>query len=316
MKTLLLISLLLLAIQNSNAQNLVENGSFEDYILCPDNSNQVNRAIGWEGWCASPDYLNSCTSDTWISVPQNIYGTQSAASGNAYCGFYTYWEPVPPDNINVREHIGQNLITPLVIGKSYFVSIKVSLAPVQSYCACGKIGIKFTNSSYASYWGQATSPLVNNTAQIYADVPIIDTMNWVTVSGSFIADSAYQYIVIGNFFDDNQTNIIDMGTGCADSYYYIDDVVLLEDTTTSTVQINNGRQDISVYKVLRQVFIQSEFQQSANIEMYNALGQCINQFMIAPMENVTIDLTNYNMGYYYIRITTDAIITKTIFLDN
>ncbi|MBK9282774.1 MAG: hypothetical protein IPM51_00470 [Sphingobacteriaceae bacterium] len=51
----------------------------------------------------------------------------------------------------------------------------------------------------------------------------IRQVNWTKIAGALIADSAYQYIYIGNFFDDNNINLIQDGNSTV-GYYYIDDV--------------------------------------------------------------------------------------------
>ena len=69
------------------------------------------------------------------------------------------------------------------------------------------------------------------TESFFNDSIITDTLNWTLTHGSFIADSAYNYIVIGNFFDDNHTDTIKMGTGFFDdAYYYIDDICVSTDS--------------------------------------------------------------------------------------
>jgi hypothetical protein len=56
--------LLLIAGFWAPAQNLVYNGSFEEYDDCPDNGGQVNKAKYWfsanNGIGASSEYFNAC----------------------------------------------------------------------------------------------------------------------------------------------------------------------------------------------------------------------------------------------------------------
>src|SRR5687768_8248495 len=72
------------------SQNLVPNGSFEDTVSCPDNPGQVSRSVGWTNYSGSVDYYNSCASAGFVSTPENIYGYQNPADGNAYIGIVTY----------------------------------------------------------------------------------------------------------------------------------------------------------------------------------------------------------------------------------
>ena len=60
---------------------------------------------------------------------------------------------------------------------------------------------------------------------MYSPDVITDTIGWTLVSGSFVADSAYQYIVIGNFFADSATDTVQMETGPSFGAYYMYDMV-------------------------------------------------------------------------------------------
>jgi hypothetical protein len=52
-----------------------------------------------------------------------------------------------------------------------------------------------------------------------------DTANWTLVSGSFVADSAYQYLVIGNFFSNALTDTMDLASDTyVPAYYFVDGV--------------------------------------------------------------------------------------------
>ena len=71
---------LLLIAAYAHGQNLVPNGSFEEYGECPNNGAQIDRAIGWSAFRRSPDYFNSCDEGSVASVPFNFIGEQFAAS--------------------------------------------------------------------------------------------------------------------------------------------------------------------------------------------------------------------------------------------
>jgi len=114
-------------------------------------------------------------------------------------------------------------------------SLKVSLAGFP--CAINKIGVLFTNVFY----GDTTvipAPVMNNFAHVYTSVIITNTTSWTAISGSFVSNSAYQYILVGNFFDDANTDTtILSGSVCA-SYYFIDDICVSTDSFTC-VDITN-----------------------------------------------------------------------------
>lgn len=73
-----------------------------------------------------------------------------------------------------------------------------------------------------------------NFAHIYSNSIITDTINWTTVSGSFIADSTYSYISLGNFYNNTLTNWISTAPGAHPSYQsgytYYDDICVSTDS--------------------------------------------------------------------------------------
>lgn len=219
------------------AQNIVPNPSFEVYSLCPNAPSQINRAIDWNSYRTTPDYYNTCDASTSASVPNNWAGFQFAATGNAYAGFFTY-----SSLVQYREYLGAQLINPLVVGQRYYVNIKVSLTNSSgALCATNNIGVLFSTKSYSD---SIPTP-ITNFAHIFTSTPIQDTTNWTTISGSFIADSAYQYVIIGNFFDDAQTDFIKMNSSnnCY-SYYYVDDICVSTDALTCGITAVNENKNV------------------------------------------------------------------------
>lgn len=227
------------------AQNLVPNPSFEDYILCPGIGESSSIfAVDWHTDINSANYFHTCSSNPDFSVPDNAAGFQYPAKGDAYCGFYAAIE----NNPNAIEFIGTTLLEPLIIGQKYYVSFRVSLADedisINYFCGVDKLGMLFTNLLYADTTAPGIiimlpPPMVNNFSHIYTTDIIIDTSNWVTISGTFIADSAYKYILIGHFFDYNNSNIICLDTTSTYdkvSYYYVDDVCVSDDSSTCNIQ--------------------------------------------------------------------------------
>jgi hypothetical protein len=85
------------------------------------------------------------------------------------------------------------------------------------------------------------------TPQINADTIINDTINWVKVSGSFIAESELGFLAIGNFFTNADTDY-DMGKPLINpnefryGWYYIDDVKvrILNPQIPDTVRVCKG----------------------------------------------------------------------------
>lgn len=189
-----------------NGQSLVPNGSFEEYILCPDNGNQIDRAVGWSRYRRTPDYLNACDEGI-ASVPLNFAGNRYAATGQAYACILAWEDGGVP---NHREHFGAQLNMPLIPGVPVFLSFKVIMATggLQDDCrySVDGVGIRFTMEPYPPNIDLA---LPNSAALHLASAPL-DTIEWTFVSGVYVPDSAYAYIVLGGFFDDDLVNPVQL----------------------------------------------------------------------------------------------------------
>ncbi len=215
--------------QNASAQvNLVPNPSFEQYSQCPTGQAQIQYAIGWLNFNYTPDYFNICSTNPLFSVPYNWGVYQLAHSGNAYAGLGTY----STAGANAREHIAIQLAATMTVGIKYFVSAQVNLGLDSTYGFTGasnNLGILFSTVQYS----QINPAPVGNFAHINTANVISDTSDWTNISGAFIADSAYKYIIIGNFFDDSNTTFLRLQDSTFNenaAYYFIDDVCVSTDS--------------------------------------------------------------------------------------
>lgn len=197
-----------------SGQNIIPNGNFEIYYPCPLTVAQLNSTL--TGWTSvnSADYYNACSTGPDVGVPVNNAGYQSAASGNGYVGILDY------SPLNYREYVTRT-IPPLIVNAQYEVSMSVSLGDNCAYGSNG-LGVYFYMPTYSSTFLYKT-PQVSFSG--YG--PITDKTNWVRVSGTFIADTAFNNIIIGGFKDNNTITYASAGTGTfASAYYYIDSVVV------------------------------------------------------------------------------------------
>ncbi len=130
-----------------------------------------------------------------------------------------------------REMIGTELLEPLTVGQTYYGSFWVNAAyggPQQTGSACNNIGMLLMTSAFSEVItpNDPQLPLPNH-AQIYSQQVVSDTANWTLVSGSFVADSAYRYLVIGNHFDNAHTTVQVIGPpGNSSAYIFVDAVCL------------------------------------------------------------------------------------------
>jgi hypothetical protein len=237
MKNFLILVFLFIAV-GGFSQNLVPNPSFEDTVMCPDGGGDVVFAEHWQVFRETPDYFNSCASDPLFSTPYNHFGYQIANNGVAYMGLYTVF------NDDYKEIIGVRLNEELEIGKKYFISFKAVLSYNGngiSTCYSNNIGALFTTEEYS-----LNNPMpINNYSHINKQELLNDSINWSSINGSFIADSAYKYIAIGNFFDIAHTDTVQFQYPGKAAYYYIDDVCVSTDSNDCkyiigySLEINN-----------------------------------------------------------------------------
>lgn len=300
------------------SQNLVPNPSFEDYSSCPTTDCQIHRAIGWSSYGNTPNYFNACNSGSW-SVPQSALGYQSAATGSAYASFFCYGPTVAPDD---REYIGRQLISPLIIGQLYYVSIKVALTE-SAGCAIDKLGVLFSTKSYALDTTCALTTLLplRNFSHIYSNSIITDTANWTNISGSFTADSAYLYIVIGNFFADSNTSFIQtIPTTICQAHYILDDVYVgTEPVTIIAEPISFPENAIVIFPnpANSNLTINVETGLSFSYSLYDIVGNTI----IPKTEkqdntNTIIDISSFSTGIYFINIEiNNTVITKKLIIN-
>ncbi|MCW5907901.1 MAG: T9SS type A sorting domain-containing protein [Chitinophagales bacterium] len=319
MKKFRLLILLLSFSLFSCAQNLVPNGSFEEYQTCPASIIQIGNYTNWIACRNTPDYFNECapvSSDA--SVPSNIFGFQYPASGNAYAGFWA-----KNGTSEYREHLGIQLSSNLQIGIRYYVSLKVSLAtyPVNNqYCGVNKLGVLFSTTTYNTLVNP--SP-INNYAHVYTNTIITDTLNWVSITGSFVADSAYSFISVGNFYSNSFTDSVQFTGFECNAYYYVDDVCLSTDsqytynyTYTGTI-INTIVSDISIYPNPVTDFVNVEFAfftDAYSISVYDELGRQVffKQNVTNTIEHIPIGNTETKILFLKINSSNETFNCKLI----
>lgn len=314
MKKLLLLYFFLIFSQIILAQNIVPNPSFEDYDTCPNFINQVNYANEWTNMCSgSPDYYNKCADQiSDVSIPNNGFGFQQAVNGgNAYCGLYTYYRNWWYNHSNYREYFGSQLQSSLNIGSKYFVSFYVNLANNAS-CATNNIGALFSTVPY--YYNSYDSTVVStkNFAHVNNSFIVSDTLNWILVTGSIIADSSYKYLIIGNFFDDNNTDTTISFNNCQ-AYYYIGDVCVSIDSLTCNLpdvinEINNEKDLINIYPNPTFDYIYINYKNYSinfiNYSLFDVYGRFLMENKNLKLPGV-IDVSPLSNGIYFLQIKSE-----------
>ena len=303
--------------------NLVPNSSFEIYDTCPNYYGQIFRAQPWfSPTTGTPDYFHSCINGdvlygNLLGVPLNAFGFQTAKTGTAYAGEY-----FTENYLDYREYIEVKLLSPLQVGTKYFVSFYISLCDSSRY-SVDNMGSCFSVDSLKqdTFINIPTVPIIANPSGHY----ISNKNSWISISGNFIADSAYQYITIGNFKNDLNTDTLFVGGGYwglySDAYYYLDDVCVSDDSLTcmTGVGINNYdlQNNILLYPTVTSGIFFIEFNKinfnTANVVIYDELGSCLFTSVLGNKIN-SLNIADLSQGIYFVKITFDnqEIIKKII----
>lgn len=271
------------------AQNLVPNGSFEEYTQCPDYFGEVPNCVGWHQYVAnSADYFNACATHPAATVPQSWMGYQEAAEGQAYVGMTTWLVGVD----YYREVIGAALSEPLQPGVPVRLCFQGSPGgfgsnPVNSADHAGSnIGLRFYTTQPAD-WSYQNVPYPNDAA-LYLPELLDDTSAWVSVSGIYVPDSAYTWVLIGNFFDDQHSpiSVLDPQNPTGFAYAFVDNVSvsydlsycgsvgLLENKATEAVWVSNPFDD------RLRVVLDAPARSPFHLALYDGSGRQVLRFAV------------------------------------
>jgi hypothetical protein len=297
MKKIISSFLLFFALLELNCQvNLVPNPSFEDTISCPTGLGDFN-VLNWNNpTLATPDYFNSCTNGD-IGVPINVFGFQNARTGSAYVGMHTS----DFSSTDYREYIQCQLISPLESGKYYEVSFFVSRTD-SSTKACDNIGA-FLSSNNISLSDNQNFPYLPQIVSKY-NIPITDNIDWVQIIDTLIAVGDEQYLTIGVFSNNENTNWIPVSGGWEfEAHYYFDDVSV-KLISSSAIDENNQIQ-ISLFPnpVSKFLYVNSP-EYIENIFIRSTTGQIILDQM--PLsKNFKVDISQFSEGIYFVTASTN-----------
>jgi len=320
------------------AQNLVPNPSFETYLACPPNFAGLpmvgSPAVSVTDWTqptlATSDYYNVCAMPTGpfaLSVPQNMFGYQPARTGNAYAAGITD-EAYPASTY--REYIQANLVSPLVTGHRYHASYWVSLAekhnssPLASSTSIDQMGIYFGLTPELRYINEVMDDLVPQ-VKSPSGYMLSDTVNWMKISGVFTSAANYEWIILGNFTPYDSIHSLSLGGSFASqSYYYIDDVCVLDmdglpsfSSHYDTALCNNPSIIIGGYDTTSSYLWDNNSIQAQRVitqpgtywRRYVNLDGCVlavDTFKVTGTQNVSLDIGNDTVICRNTSLTLDA----------
>jgi len=286
---------------DSKAQNLVPNPSFEEALQCPWSLGVFEVCV--KDWynptLAFPDYYNACD-HTGFGVPHNDVGYQQARTGHAYGGLVVFTDPNVPGPPDYREYIASQLTEPLEQDTPYCVTLYTCMAGglSQNQCAVSNIGLYLGVDSV--YDNQKDT--LSYTPQIQNDPLLLlqDTLNWMKISGTFVAQGGEQYIVIGNFSPNDQTNAVNISNN--EAYYYIDDVSVerFSQVGLSANALVDASAGLQLFPNPTIDFLRYQSSEPAvRVSVYDATGREISRPVVNP-----IDVSRLCSGAYVLELTT------------
>ncbi|NNC95659.1 MAG: T9SS type B sorting domain-containing protein [Chitinophagales bacterium] len=185
-------------------------------VSCPVSLGEYQLTPPWDvpsNHSGTPDYMHACNSGI-AGTPSNGNGIQNPYNGPAYYGIITYGG-------DLREYMQVQLSSKLKKGYLYEVGVYVSLADNYKY-ASNHLGIHISKSAIS---GNGNSlPISSAVPQIYGSNIITNASGWTLISGTYHAQGDEEFITIGNFNDDAQTQntTVNAGSNFEFAYYFFD----------------------------------------------------------------------------------------------
>jgi hypothetical protein len=194
---LLIISTLSIVCGKAQVANFIANGSFEEHYSCLTPPYLLSKAKHWLA-IDSGNYGGGYRSKCNLSVPLNGTGYQYPKGGEAYIVTTFYCaDPVCP-----RGYLKNRLKKSLKVGTTYCVKFYVNITNTSPRGMNG-FGIYFGDNTIDTIT-KCTIPLTYLNPQVKNPVGNVlsDTMNWVPITGTFVANGTEKYAIVGNFLAD------------------------------------------------------------------------------------------------------------------
>jgi hypothetical protein len=238
LKSLLLISFLITYKLLPAQVNLLQDGSFEDTTADWQNANLGQGASPtWAHLGKTPisnafGYCNINSTINNLKLPSIGWGWQMPRNGLGVALILNYalWPWISPPPSNMRTCMQAKLKSKLLANKTYCATLYVSALEHYCYDLTDGLAMYFDNGQLDTivtvhHDTSGQYPFVQ--PQVQCGFIISDTVNWVKVQGSFVANGTEEYITIGNFIADSNLQIVVNSMSCHVQQILIDDVSLI-----------------------------------------------------------------------------------------
>ncbi len=207
--------------------NYAPNPGFEKTVreYCQWNQNGRKYMEDIHNWDSptetTPDIFSlRVKSNCWANPTKHSDGKQGPRTGDNMAGIKTYGKG--GTETFWHEYLMVQLDSTLIPGEKYYAEFYTARA-VKSDKASNNIGLYFSDTAIVT---RDRMPLFY-TPQINSENLIKSRWNiWKKVSGVFTVDSEKEYLLIGNFYNDDVTITDHFPEGEGGAYYYIDDITV------------------------------------------------------------------------------------------
>ena len=281
-----------------SAQNLVPNPSFEVYDACPGDFSQSANDFKVKHWQAAnlgtPDNFNVCSNGD-ADVPYNWAGVSEPYEGKGYVGIYLWMDK----DTNYREYLQCKLAERLLKDSLYEIEFHFKLSSYSKY-SIDRIGLMLTDSLMSVKNDQVIS--VEPTLSIIQDSALTkETGYWETAHKEYRAQGGEQYVIIGNFFDNQTTHHyfirfspVQQSMLEKSAYYYIDDIKIIplfnqphDQVAEIVTEFTLNQIDLDKTYILKN--IRFEFNQSVlQSSSFEELDNVVNWLMKNPSVQVIL----------------------------
>lgn len=192
----------------SQIANYVNNGSFEDLYSCNSFSQAIKNAVYWrsvDSICFGGGLCSSCPG--MGTAPLNPFTYQKPRTGATYF-LATFFCSTCTTTISSRGNLRNRLKSTLQAGKTYCVKFYVNITNTSTYGSDG-FGVYFGNNNLDTI-ASCDIPLTYLNPQVQNPINniITDTLNWVPITGTFVASGSEKHMIISNFKSNAATNSI------------------------------------------------------------------------------------------------------------
>jgi hypothetical protein len=263
-----------------------------------------------------PEKGEAYTTTPNCGVPNNFVGYQLPRTGNGYAGIaFRHGH-----NNNYREYIEIELLDTLENNHRYCLSFYVNIA---NSCSIATDAINAHLSDTFVLQGSTLSVInLPKTISNPQGNIIQDSLNWVEISGNFIANGGERYLTIGNFDDDSisQSLITNYGN-LYYAYYYIDDVSLINcDSLTTINEHDDETISVSPNPATDNLTISSSNPiHLKHAEIFSLDGKRVKYYQpqIGKLNFFELDVSGMETGLYFLRLQTeDGLVTKKVVIGN